>query len=85
LLPKQFQTSISDKLRSKNLLRPEAQIGNSTATFWLRELGMTLVVEKKMIYKDGHERPDIVERRHEYCRVLEQEHNPMVTQWGDGD
>jgi hypothetical protein len=46
------------------------EIGRSTATYFLHELGMELVTPKKGIYKDGHERPDTVIARKEYTAKL---------------
>ncbi len=48
------------------------KIGRSTATYFLRELGMVLVRPKKGIYKDGHERPDTVVKRRHYTSVLDE-------------
>jgi hypothetical protein len=46
-------------------------IGKDTTTYWLHILGYTLSCPKKGIYKDGHERPDVVEYRKAYTAILQ--------------
>jgi hypothetical protein len=45
-------------------------IGRETTTYWLHILGYTLACPKKGVYKDGHERPDVVEYRKAYTSIL---------------
>ncbi|KAJ7091678.1 hypothetical protein C8R44DRAFT_750581 [Mycena epipterygia] len=60
-----------DKLRRyiNEFLFPELEIedtiGVTTATAWLKKLGYRLRRYQKGIYYDGHERPDVVQKRNE--------------------
>jgi hypothetical protein len=67
-----FRDRISVKLYvyESGFLKVGAKIGRSTATYYLRSIGMVLVHPKKGIYKDGHERPDTVSYRKTYISVL---------------
>ncbi len=55
-----FRDRISAKLYSLGYIKANMKIGRCTATYFLRELGMVLVRPKKGIYKDGHERPNML-------------------------
>jgi hypothetical protein len=55
-----FRDRISVKLYESGYLKPGTKIDRTTATFYLRTIGMVLVHPKKGIYKDGHECPDTV-------------------------
>jgi hypothetical protein len=66
---KLFQKKISAELKKRGLLSlGKKAIGNTTTCEWLRQLGMELVDEKKGIYKDGHERPDVIAARIAYVK-----------------
>ena len=82
---KQFQEAVSKELCGRGLLRKgRTKIGNSTATFWLSQLGMVLINEKIGIYKDGHERKDVVEFRERYVKEDVNKYRPnMITYAGD--
>ncbi len=59
------------KLYESGFLKAGTKIGRTTATYYLRTIGMVLVHPKKGIYKDGHERPDtIFFYRKKYTAVL---------------
>ena len=45
-------------------------IGRDTATYWLHILGYKLTCPKHGIYKDAHERPDVVQYRKVYTVIL---------------
>ncbi|KAJ7472095.1 hypothetical protein FB451DRAFT_1471312 [Mycena latifolia] len=65
-----------DKLRRyvNEFLFPELEIedtiGVTTATAWLKKLGYRLRRYQKGIYFDGHERPDVVEKRTEFIKDM---------------
>ena len=65
-----FRDKISSKLYSLGYLKANIKIGRSTATYFLRQLGMVLVRPKKGIYKDGHERTDTVVHRRCYTSMV---------------
>ena len=80
---KLFQSEVSKKLAERGLLASgRTKIGNSTATSWLRQLGMVLVCEKKGIYKDGHERADVVEARTKYVLKDATDYLPFMVTFG---
>jgi hypothetical protein len=58
------------KLYESGYLKPGTKIGRTTATYYLRTIGMVLVHPKEGIYKDGHERPDTILYRKNYTAVL---------------
>ncbi|KAJ7243667.1 hypothetical protein C8J57DRAFT_1556267 [Mycena rebaudengoi] len=55
-------------------LFPELEIDNTigvtTATAWLKKLGYRLRRYQKGIYYDGHERPDVVQKRNEFIKDM---------------
>lgn len=65
-----------DKLRRyvNECLFPELEIedtiGVTTATAWLKKLGYRLRRYQKGIYYDGHERPDVVQKRNEFIKDI---------------
>jgi hypothetical protein len=65
-----FRDKISAKLYSLGYLHDNKKIGRSTATYFLRQLGMVLIKPKKGIYKDGHERADTVQNRIIYTAMM---------------
>jgi hypothetical protein len=65
-----FRDRISAKLYSLGYLHDNKKIGRSTATYFLRQLGMVLTKPKKGIYKDGHERADTVQNRIIYSAMM---------------
>jgi hypothetical protein len=77
---KMFQSAISEKLRERGLIS-EKMIGGATACNWLRSLGMEIVNDKKGLYKDGHERSDVVEFREKYVGMGQEVYNGMVQEW----
>ncbi len=77
-----FRDKISAKLYSLGYLKENIKIERSTATYFLRQLGMVLVRPKKGIYKDGHERPDTVLKRSIYTSVLNAYHKREKTYEG---
>ena len=46
------------------------RISVETARKWLLELGFTVMEHKKGTYVDGHERPDVVQYRSKFLRLL---------------
>jgi hypothetical protein len=76
---RQFREKISCVLCTFGYIADGSMIGKDTTTYWLHILGYTLSCPKKGIYKDGHERPDVVEYRMAYTAILEsfrsQEHS----------
>jgi hypothetical protein len=65
-----FRDRISVKLYESGYLMQGTKIGRTTATYYLRTIGMVLVHPKEGIYKDGHERPDTILYRKNYTSVL---------------
>lgn len=65
-----------DKLRCyvNEHLFPELEIddtiGVTTATAWLKKLGYRLRRYQKGVYYDGHERPDVVQKRNEFIKDI---------------
>ena len=58
-----FRDAVSKRLVEKQMVKVGKKIGRSTASYWLSELGMECIQPKKGIYKDAHEREDVVEFR----------------------
>jgi hypothetical protein len=77
-----FRDRISVKLYESGFLKLGTKIGRSTATYYLRSIGMVLVHPKKGIYKDGHERPDTVAYRKIYTSVLKEFQHRKTTYVG---
>jgi hypothetical protein len=67
---RQFREKISCVLCTFGYIADGSMIGRDTATYWLHILGYTLACPKKGIYKDGHERRDVVVYRKEYTATL---------------
>jgi hypothetical protein len=65
-----LRDKISAQLQENGFIAQGKKIGRSTATYYLRELKMTLVCPRKGIYKDGHERADTVEERKKYTAFI---------------
>jgi hypothetical protein len=63
-------------------LKENIKIERSTATYFLRQVGMVLVRPKKGIYKHGHERPDTVLKRSVYTSVFNAFHKRERTYKG---
>jgi hypothetical protein len=61
---------ISAQLHENGFIVQGKKIGRSTATYYLRELGMQLVCPRKGIYKDGHEHADTKEARKIYTAFI---------------
>ncbi|KAJ7939852.1 hypothetical protein B0H13DRAFT_2299891 [Mycena leptocephala] len=51
-------------------LEIDETIGVTTATAWLKKLGYRLRRYQKGIYYDGHERPDVVQKRNEFIKDM---------------
>lgn len=67
-------------LASSSTLSPPAtqKIVQRTASRWLAKLGLTYRPVRKGVYIDGHERPDVVERKIEYLRALRDDFIPLA-------
>ena len=39
---------------------------------WLKRLGFFIGEDKKLLYFDGHERPDVIEHRTRYCQLYKE-------------
>ena len=48
----------------------QSKISVECARHWLKKLGYELVEAKKVVYLDGHERPDVVEYRGKFLKTI---------------
>lgn len=65
-----FRAALMKDMREDGTLDEGASISTKTVCYFLRYLGMDLVESKKGLYKDGHERADVVAHRIEYCKTM---------------
>ena len=72
------QKMIRDCLLQVYLERP---ISLSTTWRWLRRLGFTYDTRKKSFFVDGHERPNVVFRRNEFCTLYLTKLEPRAHRW----
>ena len=63
---------VNESLLPNSVLDPgyPRKISVQTARRWLHELGFEVLDKKKGIYRDGHERPDVVQHRKRFLRQL---------------
>ena len=81
-----FRLALIKRLTEDGTLSANGRgISTATVCFYLRYLGMVLVEPKKGIYKDGHERPDVVEYRKEYLRYMKELESRMQKVLSDCD
>jgi len=73
-----FRTAVSTQLARKGYTKPGAKISRKSTSFWLAQLGCVRVSEKKGLYKDGHERPDVVEYRERYVTEFKEQFEPHL-------
>lgn len=65
----QFRDALMREMHADGSLEQGKTISKKAACFYLRYMGMTLICTKKGIYKDGHERADVVEHRQKtHCK-----------------
>lgn len=74
-----FRIALIAKLRADGTLSANQGVSTKAVCFYLRYLDMVLVEPKKGIYKDGHERPDVVLARKKYCNDLDELKSRMPT------
>ena len=56
-------------------------ISISTTWHWLRRLGFSYDTRKKSFFVDGHERPNVVFRRNEFCILYLSKLEPRTYRW----
>ena len=56
-------------------------ISISTTLRWLRQLGFSYNSRKKSFFVDGHERPNVVARRNEFCIQYLSQLEPRTHRW----
>ncbi|KAJ7204810.1 hypothetical protein GGX14DRAFT_569389 [Mycena pura] len=66
IAPDKLQHYVNEHLFPE--LKIDDTIGVMTATAWLKKLGYHLRRYQKGIYYDGHERPDVVQKRNEFIK-----------------
>ena len=73
----------NDKQIQDSLLQVylECPISISTTWRWLRRLGFSYDTRKKSFFVDGHERPNVVFRRNEFCLLYLSKLEPKTHQW----
>ena len=76
---REFRRKITDDLRSDGTITAKRTIATRTASFWISQLDMFLVCSKKGIYKDAHDRPDVVQARVCYCDDFVTRILPQIT------
>ena len=59
----------------------ETPISISTTWRWLKRLGFNHDARKKSFFVDGHERPNVVFRRNEFCTTYLTKHEPRTHRW----
>jgi hypothetical protein len=72
------QTTIKDCLLSRYMEHP---ISISTTWRWLRRLGYRHDNRKKSFFVDGHERPDVVFYRNDFCTNYLSKLEPRTHRW----
>jgi hypothetical protein len=70
--------TIRDCLLQDYIERP---ISISTTWRWLRRLGFTYDTRKKTFFVDGHERPNVVFKRNEFCSLYLSKLEPRTHRW----
>ena len=73
----------NDKQIQDSLLQVylEYPISISTTWRWLRRLGFSYDTRKKSFFVDGHERPNVVCRRNEFCLLYLSKLEPKKHRW----
>jgi hypothetical protein len=77
------QQGEEDLLRGDYLLRSyvERPVSITTTWRWLKALGFSYSNRKKSFFVDGHERPDVVCRRNEFCTLYLKDLEPRMHRW----
>ena len=77
---REFRREVTNDLRADATISATKSLGKDTASRWIAALGMDLVESKKGIYKDAHERPDVVAHRVQYVNSFETDILPFLAQ-----
>jgi len=99
LIPSQFETDILNMVESaiqKTGIEDEQEVGKvyhrkrkgiraRTARRWLRKLGFSWEEVRKVVYVDGHERPDVIRDRAQFLNQLENLQPYLVKFDSDGN
>ena len=87
-LDEQRQEEASNSTMQQNTIRDcllrvylESPISLSTTWRWLRRLGFTYDTRKKSFFVDGHERPNVIFRRNEFCTLYLTKLEPRAHRW----
>ena len=59
----------------------DCPVSISTTWRWLRRLGFTYDTRKKSFFIDGHEQPDVLFCRNEFCTLYLSKLEPRTHQW----
>jgi hypothetical protein len=59
----------------------ERPISITTTWRWLKRLGFSYSHRKKSFFVDGHERPDVIFKRNEFCTLYLRELEPRMHRW----
>ena len=65
-----FKTYIEQKVFPSVGIERKKTISNNTACAWLKHFGWKFHVERKDVYYDGHERPDVIEYRQDFLNEI---------------
>jgi hypothetical protein len=74
--PRSF-ISLDGFLRLHNLTKVSA----STIWCWVRYIGYSYCEKRKSFYVNGHERPDVVQDRVDYCKQYLLDEEPRCLRW----
>lgn len=75
--------SVQQHARGDYLLQSylEHPISITTTWRWLKRLGFSYSHRKKSFFVDGHERPDVIFKRNEFCTLYLKELEPRTHRW----
>ncbi|KZP26894.1 hypothetical protein FIBSPDRAFT_909032 [Athelia psychrophila] len=77
--PQELSRQVNEIIAPTLGLPPGSTITERTAISWLKKLGYQCKSTSKGMYFDGHERPDVVEYRQGFLKVLEELERVMCT------
>ena len=65
-----FKTYIEQKVFPSVGIERKKTISNNIACAWLKHFGWEFHIERKDVYYDGHERPDVIEYRQDFLNEI---------------
>ncbi|KAJ6507587.1 hypothetical protein DFH09DRAFT_1101123 [Mycena vulgaris] len=79
--PAKFRATLNDEILPATGVHPKSPLSERTARRWLIKLGFRRTVDRKGVYVDEHERPDVVKYRNEVFLPQMAEYERQMTQY----